>query len=269
MNKSLLLATFCLLVLVSSNDACSSDAWRSGNTYNGNDLVMYNGRAYKAQYWNSAQRPDLNHNGPWQLEDYCGTEPECADPWRSAVVYIGGDKVVYRDIRYTAKWQQSNNRPGNSYAWERDTDQCVDTPLTCDGTRRWDNDHWYLQGETVVYNGILYRALQDNQCNVPGNTETFWEEIFYCETSTTRCYIDFSDCSAWSDSRTTTCDGIQMIGGYRKFGNGASTSRTISNEPSHSSITVSYTAHFIDSWDNSARWGVDESLILEVDGAEV
>jgi hypothetical protein len=52
----------------------------------------------------------------------------------------------------------------------------------------------------------------------------------------------------WSNSTTSECGGITMLGGYCNFGGGEVT-KTFENLPEHTSVRIQATYHFIDAWD--------------------
>lgn len=68
---------------------------------------------------------------------------------------------------------------------------------------------------------------------------------------------DFSAPSGWTDNRNSECAGLVMLGGYCQFSK-QKVSKTFVSLPSHSSIKIMSTFHFIDAW-------IGEAAYLKVD----
>ncbi len=50
----------------------SKEAWESGSIYNTGDLVTYNGKLYRANWWTQGQTPDETQQyGPWSVKSEC------------------------------------------------------------------------------------------------------------------------------------------------------------------------------------------------------
>mmetsp|Transcript_20763 Transcript_20763/g.38617 ORF Transcript_20763/g.38617 Transcript_20763/m.38617 type:complete len:244 (-) Transcript_20763:264-995(-) len=60
-------------------------------------------------------------------------------------------------------------------------------------------------------------------------------------------FEDFASPVGWSDDRVSRCGINQLLGGYRLFSSGE-VYKTFESLPSHSTIKVQLTFHFIDAW---------------------
>jgi hypothetical protein len=61
------------------------------------------------------------------------------------------------------------------------------------------------------------------------------------------------DFTGWSNSTTTECAGIKMLGGYCQFGGGEVT-KTFTDLPVHSTLRIQANYHFIDAWDTETAF---------------
>ncbi|CAG9314398.1 unnamed protein product [Blepharisma stoltei] len=68
---------------------------------------------------------------------------------------------------------------------------------------------------------------------------------------------DFTSPTGWSNNANSECAGIVMLGGYCQFSS-SEVAKTFLDLPSHSSIKIKATFHFIDAW-------IGEAAYLKVD----
>ena len=72
---------------------------------------------------------------------------------------------------------------------------------------------------------------------------------------------------------TTSCFGYTLLGGYGNFGTGSYAYRTFTGLSTHSSLTISFWAFYIDSWDGTSPCcsvgPLYDSYLLYVDGTLV
>jgi hypothetical protein len=59
--------------------------------------------------------------------------------------------------------------------------------------------------------------------------------------------------SGWSNNTISHCNGVYMLGGYCKYGNGE-TVKEYMHLPKHSQIKIEATYHFIDAWDGESGY---------------
>lgn len=57
--------------------------------------------------------------------------------------------------------------------------------------------------------------------------------------------------SGWTNNTVSECGGINMLGGYCHFG-GGEVQKTFNDLPSHTSVRIQATYHFIDAWDTES-----------------
>lgn len=109
---------------------------------------------------------------PLEVQAYVPPVPE----WNRTTVYQTGDRVTYQGRVYEAKWWTRNEKPGASPwgAWGE-----VGTPVvTSQGTfLTWTNSWTYTGGETVAYNGHLWKAKWWTQNQKPGDIWGPWQDL--------------------------------------------------------------------------------------------
>ncbi|MGL5693281.1 MAG: immunoglobulin-like domain-containing protein, partial [Peptostreptococcaceae bacterium] len=91
------------------------------------------------------------------------------DTYNPTKVYLGGDTVIYKGEKYTAKWWVQGEDPDKSQAWEKEIKPNED------GTISYFDGMVCLGGELVSYNGNVYKAKWWTN-SVPG-TDGSWEII--------------------------------------------------------------------------------------------
>jgi hypothetical protein len=57
--------------------------------------------------------------------------------------------------------------------------------------------------------------------------------------------------SGWTNNTVTECGGVKMLGGYCQFG-GGEVFKIFNNLPSHKTVRIQATYHFIDAWDTES-----------------
>lgn len=88
----------------------------------------------------------------------------------SSKVYLGGDVVEYQGKTYKAKWWTQGVAPGTAgSAWELQTEQ------NADGTEVYYEGRVFTGGQTVSYNGSIYRANWWTN-SVPGS-DSSWSYV--------------------------------------------------------------------------------------------
>jgi len=184
--------------------------WRSGPTYNFDDVVYYNGVWYRC-----LTRHTNNGNWTYSVQNSGAGywEPvESISAWNSATSYSIGD-VVYHSA--SARWYRcviahSNQAPSTSSAY------WSDSPLL---SSEWNANTQYSSNDTVIYGGVWYLSLQNNNRNNNPATDT----------------------SRWIGANTTNASyrwnatSAYVVGAYRSYGGAwyrcivANTGRTPNN----------------------------------------
>lgn len=67
-------------------------------------------------------------------------------------------------------------------------------------------------------------------------------------------------------SPLTTCNGSQILGGYGLIGKKGFLSKTFTGLKNHSSVSISFDAYYIDSWDGLTK---PDGIYLDVDGKNI
>lgn len=105
-------------------------------------------------------------------------EPGEAPAWEATKVYLGGEVVSYKGALYRAKHWTQNNVPSESgqYGpWEL----ISGTPEGGDEIAAWEANKVYVQGNRVMYNGIVYEAQYWTQNNKPSEAGLYgpWKQV--------------------------------------------------------------------------------------------
>lgn len=105
--------------------------WDSNTVYLNGVEVTYLGSQYKAKWWTRGDKP--SDGGVWGLvsgtppTDPVPDPPTDPDPdpptgitqWQTDTIYYNGDKVIYNNVGYTAKWWTRGEKPDSSDAWKK------------------------------------------------------------------------------------------------------------------------------------------------------
>ncbi|MGX7243832.1 lytic polysaccharide monooxygenase [Enterococcus quebecensis] len=83
--------------------------------------------------------------------------------WDSNKVYTEGNKVIFNDLEYQAKWWNKGDRPDKSDAWK----------LLSDKVMGWESNKAYSGGDKVTYNGKTYKAKWWTQGDRPDNSSVW------------------------------------------------------------------------------------------------
>ena len=87
----------------------------SANTiYNTGDVVLYNGKEYKARWWTKGDNPATSSVWEEVIPDD-GT----VRAWRADLVYNTGDLVSHDGMQYEAQWWTQGQAPGSSSVWRK------------------------------------------------------------------------------------------------------------------------------------------------------
>ncbi|WP_231384026.1 lamin tail domain-containing protein [Cellulomonas sp. URHD0024] len=91
--------------------------WTPSRVFTVGDVVVYNGKKYRAMWWTRNQAPG-GAGGPWSevpAPVAGGTNPA----WSADTVYVGGEKVAYLGHTYQAQWWTAGVAPGTAgTAWK-------------------------------------------------------------------------------------------------------------------------------------------------------
>jgi len=96
----------------------SISTWSADKIYLANAVVLYNEQEYKAKWWTQGEAPGANQWGPWSFvkksttTTQTVTEIEQNSTWSSSTIYVNGDVVLYKGVKYRAKWWNQNSIPG-------------------------------------------------------------------------------------------------------------------------------------------------------------
>lgn len=129
--------------------------WDDSSTYNGGDLVIYDGKVFQARYYVGANQIPGSLDSPWQ---------EITHEWRHFNVYHGDDSIIYDGREFIARNWTRNEQPGLlDSPWQEITDQ-------------WRAFNVYTAGDEVWHNGQKYSAKWYTKNAEPG-VSSAWEPI--------------------------------------------------------------------------------------------
>ncbi|EOL45175.1 lytic polysaccharide monooxygenase [Enterococcus caccae] len=86
--------------------------------------------------------------------------------WDADKIYNYGDKVIFNDLEYEARWWTRGERPDQSDVWKLLSKKAVN----------WQTSKAYSGGDTVTFQGDTYKAKWWTQGNEP-TTSSVWELI--------------------------------------------------------------------------------------------
>lgn len=101
--------------------------WDPETAYHGGDLVRWNGKIWKAQWWTLGEEPGTTGEwGVWRLHDVEPTpspeptqspEPSGVEQWDPNTVYVKGDLVHWNGYIWEAQWWTLGEEPGTTGEW--------------------------------------------------------------------------------------------------------------------------------------------------------
>ena len=101
-----------IIITVKSKDA-NNDTYDASKIYLTGDVVIYNGKKYKAKWWNQGEAPDKS--AAWEL--IVEANEDGSVNYVQGKAYNGGDIVKYNNKNYKAKWW-TNSIPGSDSSWQ-------------------------------------------------------------------------------------------------------------------------------------------------------
>ncbi|GGH29052.1 hypothetical protein GCM10008013_31420 [Paenibacillus segetis] len=104
-----------------------------------------------------------------QLQRVITVTAASTDTFDPAKVYVKGDVVIYKGVKYTAKWWTQGGTPDSSQAWEKET------VSNGDGSVDYISGTAYTAGNKVRYDGKVYEAKWWTN-SVPGS-DSSWQLI--------------------------------------------------------------------------------------------
>lgn len=141
--------------------------WTASRIFNTGDIVVHNGKTYRAKWWTRNQEP----GDPWGPWEELAEDAEGTTIWTPSGVFNTGDQVLYDGRLFEALWWTQNQVPGANPngAWQ----EIAETP---DGTAIWTPSRVFNTGDIVSHNGSLYRAKWWNR-NVTPTGSGPWQAI--------------------------------------------------------------------------------------------
>lgn len=134
-------------------------------------------------YWEVADTPnafyqviDANFDGEFIEPGKPGEPGDPGEPgenesdWDATKVYLAGDTVTYNGKTYRAQWWTQGETPGESNVWVLVTEgENGDDPEVLE----WNANTAYTNGDIVLYDGKIYKALWWTQGDIPGDSSVW------------------------------------------------------------------------------------------------
>lgn len=92
--------------------------------------------------------------------------PSGHSTWDADTIYNYGDRVIFDNLEYEARWWTKGERPDKSDVWKLLSNKSVN----------WETSKAYSGGDTVVFQGETYEAKWWTQGNQPG-TAMVWDLV--------------------------------------------------------------------------------------------
>ena len=94
------------------------DTYVSGKAYHRGDIVVFNGKTYRAKWWTRGENPETSQ--VWELVDD-GNQIAAPAAWSPFKIYTAGMQVTYKGRVYEAKWWTIGLAPGKGWwsAWKQ------------------------------------------------------------------------------------------------------------------------------------------------------
>lgn len=94
------------------------DTYVSGKAYHRGDIVVFNGKTYRAKWWTRGENPETSQ--VWELVDD-GNQTAAPAAWSPFKIYTAGMQVTYKGRVYEAKWWTIGLAPGKGWwsAWKQ------------------------------------------------------------------------------------------------------------------------------------------------------
>ena len=94
------------------------DTYVSGKAYHRGDIVVFNGKTYRAKWWTRGENPETSQ--VWELVDD-GNQIAAPAAWSPFKIYTAGMQVTYKGRVYEAKWWTIGLGPGKGWwsAWKQ------------------------------------------------------------------------------------------------------------------------------------------------------
>jgi uncharacterized repeat protein (TIGR02543 family) len=156
----------------------AAPSWSAATAYaSAGTVVFYNGKLFQTAWYSKGEVPGSTATGSWEeigapTVTALGTDSS----WTASWIYTGGETVAYKGKVYKALWYTRNLTPGDPNGpWEEEGLPVV----TSKGTfTSWTASWVYYGGETVAYNGHLFKARFYSVNQAPaGSAYGTWQDL--------------------------------------------------------------------------------------------
>ena len=155
----------------------AAPTWSASTAYStAGTIVFYNGNLYENAWYTKGEVPGSTSTGGWeQIGAPTTTAQGTFNAWTASWIYNGGETVVYKGNLYKALWYTRDETPGSTNgAWEEVGQPVVTAQGTFD---TWTASWVYNGGETVAYNGHLWKAKYYSRDQAPSGVIGAWQDL--------------------------------------------------------------------------------------------
>lgn len=100
------------LVTLFAQWKATAPQWTSFAIHLAGDIVIYDGRAFEAQWWTKNETPGASPYGAWaEIGSYRMCTDGPVQAWTNSAIYTGGETVVVDGKLWKAQWWTRNQRP--------------------------------------------------------------------------------------------------------------------------------------------------------------
>lgn len=141
----------------------------STNGYSKDDKVIHNGKFWVSTQSNNVWEPGVEGT-PW--EEYIAN-------WENGVAYALNQKVFYNETIYISLIANNTSVLDNSENWKIfiAEESEPSEPEVNENLSEWIEGGLYMIGDKVIYSGIIYESLIDNNVWSPTDYPAGWSEI--------------------------------------------------------------------------------------------
>jgi uncharacterized repeat protein (TIGR02543 family) len=156
----------------------AAPSWSAATAYaSAGTVVFYNGKLFQTAWYSKGEVPGSSATGGWEeVGAPTVTALGTNSAWTASWIYNGGETVAYKGKVYKALWYTRNLTPGDPNGpWEEEGLPVV----TSKGTfTSWTASWVYYGGETVAYNGHLFKARFYSVNQAPaGSAYGTWQDL--------------------------------------------------------------------------------------------
>ena len=148
--------------------------WNAASVYVGGDLVIHEGKVYRAKWWTQGDMPGAQQWGPWEIIGASNTGYSGQDGAGDRAAGAEEDDTLYGEGDRAAGAEEDDTLYGEGDRASDGTDDKVSDSLIA----QWNSTSVYVGGDLAIYEGQMYRAKWWTRGDIPGAQQWGpWEAI--------------------------------------------------------------------------------------------